>query len=108
MAEPAPQTEIHGEKTTQEDRNFHDVLLSLIGKVVTCINPESYEAAPLGYQIKAGFYRGKVTGVGKDYLIMMTEMSTRKKEERVPVKQYIPLNHVKRISLTKAECMLHL
>ena len=42
---------------------FQKVLESLTGKVVTLVNPESYEDAPVGRRLVAGFYRGKVLAV---------------------------------------------
>ena len=41
---------------TTEDRSFYDLLKSLMGQIVTIVNPESYEDAPVGHQIRAGFY----------------------------------------------------
>lgn len=90
-----------------EDKQFVDILKALVGKAITVVNPESYEAAPVGYKITTGFYRGKLTGIGRDYLIMMTEFE-RKKGSPEPVKQYIPIDQIKRVSLLKSERVLHL
>jgi hypothetical protein len=90
-----------------EDKHFIDILRALVGKTITVVNPESYEAAPVGYKLTTGFYRGKLTGIGHDYLIMMTEFE-RKKGSPEPVRQYIPIDHIKRISLLKTERVLHL
>jgi len=97
-------------KTITEDKSFQDVLRALVGKIVTTVNPESYEHAPVGFQIRSGFYRAKVVGLGKDYLILMTEFPTnpREKESGAPVKQYIPLGNIKRISIMKGEVLVHL
>ena len=59
---------------TTEDRSFYDLLKSLMGQIVTIVNPESYEDAPVGHQIRAGFYRAKPVGMGKDYIILATEL----------------------------------
>lgn len=92
---------------TVEDRDFVDILKALIGKTITVVNPESYEAAPVGYKLTTGFYRGKLTAIGRDYLVMLTEFE-RKKGNPEPVKQYIPIGHIKRVSLLKSERVLHL
>jgi len=89
-----------------EDRSFVDVLRSLIGKVVTVVNPESYEDAPIGHQIRAGFYRAKPVGLGRDYLIVVTEY--KHKTDKEPVKQYIPIANIKRVSLMKSELLIHI
>lgn len=92
-----------------EDRTFFDVLKDLAGKTVTMVNPESYEDASVGQQIRAGFYRAKVIGLGKDYLIMVAEYSRADREGRKePVKQYIPVERIKRISMTKGDWLIHI
>jgi len=92
---------------TMEDRQFLDILRAIVGKAITVVNPESYESAPVGYKLTTGFYRGKLTALGRDYLVMMTEFE-RKKGSPEPVKQYIPIQQIKRISLMKSERVLHL
>ncbi len=93
----------------EEDRDFHDLIKSLIGQIVTIVNPESYEDAPVGHQIRAGFYRAKPIGLGRDYLIVSTTMQHRgKSEEKEPVRQYIPLSQIRRISLMKSEKLIHI
>jgi len=89
-----------------EDRSFVDILRSLIGKVVTVVNPESYEDAPIGHQIRAGFYRAKPVGLGRDYLIVVTEY--KHKTDKEPVKQYIPITKIKRVSMMKTELLIHI
>ena len=90
-----------------DDRSFAEYLKALVGKVVTIVNPESYEDAPIGHQIRASFYRAKVTGMGSDYLKVQTEY-VHKSKEKEPVKQFIPLDKIKRISMMKEERILHL
>jgi hypothetical protein len=96
-------------KPTIEDRDFKSILKALIGKKCTVVNPESYEAATVGFQLKQGQYVGKIGGLGQDYLIFHTVIETSKKEGgKAPVKQFIPLGRVKRISLMKDNYILHL
>ncbi len=93
----------------EEDRSFADVLRSLIGQTVTIANPESFEHAPVGRQIKAGYYRGKPVAMGRDYLTVVTEMAQGgKSSAKEPVKQFIPLAQIKRVSIRKTERILHL
>ena len=92
-----------------EERHFLDVLKSLVGKTVTMVNPESYEDAPAGHQIRAGFYRAKLIGMGNDYLIVMAEYTRAGREGRKePVKQFIPIERVKRISQKRTEWLIHI
>ncbi len=95
-----------------EDRSFHDLLTSLVGSVVTIANPESYEHAPMGRQLKAGFYKARLTAMGRDYLVLLTEdiRQGKRGEEPVkePVKQYLPISRIKRFSHMKSDRILHL
>ena len=94
---------------TIEDRDYVDILKALAGKVVTIVNPESYEAATVGHTLTTGFYRGKVLHVGIDYITLATEFvhkTTTKEKE--PVRQYLPIASIKRISLMRTERLIHL
>ena len=92
----------------EEKRDYVDVLRDLVGKRVTIINPESYEALPAGgSELKANYYPGKIGGVGRDYLIFHTVLAATKKD-RQPVKQFIPLTRIKRLSIMQTGTLLHL
>ena len=66
MSETAPDTgtrPIEGDaKPSIEHREFKGILKALIGKKCTVVNPESYEAATVGFQLKEGYYAGKISG----------------------------------------------
>jgi hypothetical protein len=100
----------HEEKSAAavDQKHFQDLLKSLIGKAVTVVNPESYEDAPMGHTLKASFYRAKVTGGGQDYLVLMTEYKKAGKGGAEPVKQFLPIAHVKRFSVMKQEIIIHI
>ena len=92
-----------------EQKKFTDILRSLIGKTVTIVNPESYEDAPVGHTLKVGFYRAKVTGGGTDYFVAMTEYKKAGKSGvNEPVKQFLPFEKIKRVSVLKQEIIIHL
>lgn len=91
------------------NESFRDVLAGLTNKVVTIVNPESYEDAPVGHRLTTGFYRAKVLTVGGDYIAVATEYKHRRGEvEKEPVKQFVPIARIKRISLMKGERIIHL
>ena len=88
---------------------FQGVLASLQGQVVTFVNPESYEDAPIGHRLTTGFYRGKVGAVTSDYFTVAVEYVHKRAKEKEPVKQFIPISRVKRISLMKGgDRLIHL
>ena len=101
MSEPAP--------AAAEPKDFRTILKALLGKKITIVNPESYEAAPVGFRIKEGFYEGKMTGLGTDFLQLATVWESAKKGGgSEPVKQFIPIARIKRISLKKDAVVIHL
>jgi hypothetical protein len=92
-----------------EHRTFHEILKSLIGHVVTVVNPESYEAAPLGYQIKAACYKAKITGLTDDYMTIVSEFTPAgKAAKKEPVKSFVPIAMIKRISVMKTDRLIHI
>jgi hypothetical protein len=96
-----------------EQRAFIDVLRTFLGKVVTIVNPESYEDAPLGHNIRKGWYPARAVGLGQDYLILVTEYKHKHKPDghvagAEPVKQYIPVHRIKRVSVMQQELLIHL
>ena len=97
-------------KVAVEDRGYHDVLKALVGKQVTIVNPESFEAAPMvGFHLKEGFYKGNITAVGNDYVVFQTLVTLSKKEGgQQPVQQFIPTARLKRVSVMKSGVFLHI
>lgn len=107
------------ESTTSEARpfnptihsgDFRTLLEEHLGKIFLIANPESFEETGLGHKIQAGWYKAKLIGLGADYIIVITEFShgTGKHAEKEPVKQFIPIAQIKRISLMRSERLLHI
>ncbi len=89
--------------------SLRDVVEQLVGKVVTMVNPESFEDATVGNRLVTGFYKAKVSFVGADYVEVLTELERKRGGERKePVKQFIPLRMIKRVSLLKGERLIHI
>jgi len=89
--------------------SLSDVLSSLHGKVVTMVNPESLEDAPMGYQLTTGFYRAKILSVTPDLVTFATELVRKGREAaKEPVKQFIPIHRIKRISVAKSDILVHI
>lgn len=87
---------------------FREILESLTGKVITMVNPESYEDAPVGHRLTTGFYKAKIVTVGEDFMTVATEYVHRGDQSKEPVRQFIPLANIKRISVMKGERIIHL
>jgi hypothetical protein len=95
--------------TTHALDTFPDILRALVGSVVTVANSESYEDAPVGHRLGAGFYKAKVMELKGDHLILGTQFrhsSGHGNDE--PVKQFVPLSRIKRVSVMKSEKILHI
>ena len=55
----------------------------------------------------------RAVGLGQDYLILVTEYKHKHKPEgpitgAEPVKQYIPVHRIKRVSVMRQELLIHL
>jgi hypothetical protein len=84
-----------------------DVLKSMTGRLVTMVNPQSLEGAPMGYRLTTGFYKAKIRAVAPEMLTVATEFVPHHAEKE-PVKQFIPIASIKRVSVMKQEIMIHL
>ena len=90
-------------------QTFQSILTALVGKVVTVANSESYEDATIGHRLGAGFYDAKVLEIREDFIILATEFHhARGHGGDEPVKQFIPIGRVKRVSVMKSEKILHI
>jgi len=76
---------------------FFEVLKEWEGSQVTIINPESYTLGKLGDKITLESYDGVLTGATEDHIHVT--FTRPKKGDEAPVEQYIPIRHIKRISL---------
>ena len=60
-----------------------------------------------GHELREGYYPGKISGFGQDYMIFQTVLAATKKH-RQPVQQFIPIARIKRVSLMRGGALLHL
>lgn len=95
-------------RSSSELETWLDVLRSLVGKTVTVVNPESYQEAPVGHQIRAGFYRARPVALGRDYVLLAVEVVHQRSGEKEVVRQFVPVSRIKRVSIRKNERLLHL
>ena len=86
--------------------NFQQILASFTGKIVTVVNPESFEDGPVGHRLTTGFYKAKVVQVGDDFITLATEMKRRSGKEAV--RQFVPIDRIKRINILKGDRLIHL
>ena len=109
MSETTTQEEASTAAKSADINNFRDVLRAMSGQIVTVVNPESYEDAPMGSRLTTGFYKAKVLSVGSDFVSLATEFVHKKGEQaREPVKQFIPVARIKRVSVMKTDKVIHL
>jgi hypothetical protein len=84
-----------------------EAIKALIGKVVTIINPYSYITTLTGYKIDAEAYRGKIVSIEEGTVKIVTEfIKDPQKEIKAKALQLIPVNHIKRVSISPNEIFL--
>jgi hypothetical protein len=77
--------------------SFNSVLKEWENSTVTIINPESYTLGKLGDKIAFESYEVTLVGVSDDFIHI--SYARAKKGEDTNVEQYIPIGHVKRVSI---------
>jgi hypothetical protein len=88
---------------------YRGLLESLVGRVVTFANPESLEDAAVGYVLTTGFYRTKLLSVRDDYFSVAAELVHKGKDAiKEPVRQFIPMHAIKRVTIGKSDIVIHI
>ena len=92
-----------------DDRSMRDILKTIAGKVVTIVNPESYETTPTGgHQITGDSYRATIMGVGADHLLLSIDFKHDPQGTEETATQYLPIERIKRVSILEYDRILHL
>lgn len=105
------QTETLEPRVQTVTKTYREVLSSLSGKVVTIVNPESYEEGPVGNRLTTAFYRAKVLSLADDFVKLQTvyrKHGAKSETDHEPVVQYVPVGRVKRVSVMRTDTILHL
>ncbi|MBU0755873.1 MAG: hypothetical protein KJ645_12085 [Planctomycetes bacterium] len=87
-----------------DTRSFHEVLKTLIGQVITVINPSSYIRTLTGFRIDAETYQAKVISSENGTLrILIETISNPQKNSKEKAYQYIPIEQIKHVQVSKSE-----
>ena len=88
---------------------LQDVLRSLVGQVVKVINPQSYIPTITGYKISSEVYKAKVVSLENGTVKILTEvMSDPHKNIKEKALQYIPVDQIKRVTISKSDRLISL
>jgi len=92
------------------EKQFRSVLESHLGKTFMVINPETFQETGVGHAIQHDWYRGKLVAIGDDFIVLVLQFQHGggKNAKLEPVEQYVPLHHIKRVSILKHDRFLHL
>jgi len=83
-------------------KSFQDVLKNWIGQVITVINPSSYIPTLTGFRIDAESYKAKVISTEDNTLRIMIEyLSNPHKKSREKALQYIPIEQIRQVQVSK-------
>jgi len=90
-------------------KTIEEVCNSLIGQVVTVINPQSYIPTLTGYKIDVQTYKAKVLAYEGDTLKILTEyVSDPHKKVKEKAYQFIPSQQIRRITVSQSERFISL
>ena len=92
-----------------EAKSIEDILKSLEGQIVSVVNPQSYIRTLTGYTVDLETYNAKVISSEKGTLKLLTEY-VHDPHRNVKEKglQFIPMDRVKRIGISKTEKFIFL
>ena len=98
------------EVTSQLHKSFRDLLTSHVGKEFTIVNPQSFEESGVGHHLVQNWYPSKLVAVGDDFIVLVLHFQhgAGKHATKEPMEQYVPIAHIKRISLMHSARYLHL
>jgi hypothetical protein len=91
--------------------SFRPTLDRLVGMTVTIVDPERFEPGPVGFQMTTSHYRAKVVKADDECVVTVhQEVIPRGKHkgEKEAVTQWIRLERIKRIAISKSRKLLHL
>jgi len=86
-------------------RSLEDVFQSLVGQTAIISHPESMKNVPLGYQLKPHFYEARIHKVLEDVVVVVAEPA---EDEGKSMKQYIPIQWIKLVCVSRGEIHLHI
>lgn len=90
-------------------KSINEVCTSLIGQVVTVINPQSFITTLTGYKIDVQTYKAKVVSYEDHTLKILTEyMSDPHKKVKEKAFQFIPGQQIRRITISQSERFISL
>lgn len=85
------------------------ILSNLSGNIVTVVNPQSYTPTLTGYKIDASAYKAKVVSCEKGILkLLMDYLSDPHKKVKERAYQFIPVNWIKRVMISKSDKLISL
>ena len=90
-------------------RTIEDVLKVLEGQVVTIVNPQSYIRTLTGFTIDEETYSAKVMSFDSGTVKVLTEYTVDPKTKaREKMFQFVRVDHIKRVAISKTERLIFL
>lgn len=90
-------------------KSMEEVCKALIGQVVTVINPQSYIPTLTGYKIDVQTYKAKIVSFEDKTLKILTEyMSDPHKKVKEKAYQFIPIQQVRRVTVSQSDRFISL
>jgi len=99
------QTPGNGQKTGALEK----ILAKLTGQVITVINPQTYTPTLTGYKIDSAACKAKVISCENGILRLLVEyLSDPRRKVTEKAQQFVPVDQIKRIMISKSERILTL
>jgi hypothetical protein len=90
-------------------KSFDEILQGMIGQIVTVINPQCYTPTLAGYRINSEAYKAKILACDNGILRLMIDyLNNPHKNTHERACQYIPVEQIKRVMISKSERLVNL
>ena len=84
--------------------SLETILTKLIGQVITVINPQTYTPTLTGYKIDSSAYKAKVISCDNGILRLLVDyLSDPRKKVTEKAQQFVPVDQIKRILISKTQ-----
>ena len=92
-----------------DSQSFVDVFRGLIGQVITVVNPESYIPTLTGFKVDVETYKARVVSCDHGVLKILIEfLSDPHKKLKEKAYQFVPIDQIKRVMISKSEKLVSL
>ena len=103
------QTEISQKDNGQKIDSLEKVLSTLVGHIITVVDPQTYAPTLTGYEIEPTAYKAKVISCENGILRLLLEyLSDPRNKTKERAQLFVPVDQIKRVMVAKSQKLVSL